>query len=126
MKLNDYFKKLILTLVVLAGSFTVSLGQSTDKKETIVEKKATEMKDHLCTDACKEAGKCVHAHGEKGHTCDMTCAEDMKGSNHKGEGHVGHGHEMKMEMEMKAHECSADAHGEKGHTCTSACMKMPH
>ena len=27
------------------------------------------LKDHVCTEACKKAGKCVYAHGEKGHKC---------------------------------------------------------
>ncbi len=30
------------------------------------------LKDHVCTDACKE-GSHVYAHGEKGHTCTDAC-----------------------------------------------------
>lgn len=41
---------------------------------TMTEKKETkmEMKDHVCTSACKP-GKCVYAHGEKGHVCGEAC-----------------------------------------------------
>ena len=31
-----------------------------------------DLKDHVCTDACKE-GNHVYAHGEKGHTCTDAC-----------------------------------------------------
>ena len=41
-----------------------------------------ELKDHVCTAACKEAGKCVYACGEKGHVCTDACHADAK-TNHK-------------------------------------------
>lgn len=31
-----------------------------------------ELKDHVCTDACKD-GNHVYAHGEKGHVCTDAC-----------------------------------------------------
>lgn len=37
-----------------------------------------ELKDHVCTDACKEAGKCVMACGEKGHVCTDACHAKAK------------------------------------------------
>lgn len=68
------------------------------------------MKEHVCTDACKKAVKCVMAAGEK---CTKACCSKDKSS-------------------MKAHVCTdachkagkcVMAHGEKGHTCTEACKK---
>lgn len=35
--------------------------------------KAAKLKKHVCTEACHKAGKCVLAHGEKGHKCDANC-----------------------------------------------------
>ncbi len=32
----------------------------------------TSLKDHVCTDACKD-GNHKYAHGEKKHVCDMNC-----------------------------------------------------
>lgn len=69
-----------------------------------------ELKDHVCTAACKDAGKCVTACGEKGHECSDACHADHK--------------------ELKDHVCTdacKDAGkcvttcGEKGHECTDAC-----
>ncbi|MBL0127883.1 MAG: hypothetical protein IPP83_10605 [Flavobacteriales bacterium] len=45
---------------------------SGEAKEEIMEQKG-EMKTHVCTAACKD-GKHAYMHGEKGHTCDATCA----------------------------------------------------
>ncbi|MBI3502279.1 MAG: hypothetical protein HY063_10845 [Bacteroidetes bacterium] len=38
--------------------------------------KKMEMKDHVCTSACKD-GKHVYAHGEKGHVCGPECKKMM-------------------------------------------------
>ena len=32
-----------------------------------------EMKDHVCTQECHDAGHHVYAHGEKGHVCSDEC-----------------------------------------------------
>ena len=114
-------KNLMLTLAFVLGILTVSNAQSI-KETGKNEKSSMEMKAHVCTDACKEAGHCVYAHGEKGHTCAEACSKAMQGQNHEG-----HKHDMKMES--KPHTCSdackdgshAYMHGEEGHTCTAAC-----
>jgi len=74
-----------------------------------------ELKDHVCSDACHEAGHCVMIHGEKGHKCSAECK--MAKADEKA-------------MDLKDHVCSdackaaghcVMAHGEKGHTCSEAC-----
>lgn len=37
----------------------------------------TVLKDHVCTDACKD-GNHVYAHGEKGHVCTDACKTETK------------------------------------------------
>ncbi len=98
-------KKLLMCAIVFMGvGFVVSAQTtSTTTKKATNEKMA--MKEHVCTDACKKAGKCVMATGEK--CTKPCCSKDKKG--------------------MKAHVCTdackkagkcVMAHGEKGHTCT--------
>lgn len=110
-------KKIMLVVAIVGFAFAAN-AQST-KKESKKEKSKTEqmpLKDHVCTDACHKSGKCVYAHGEKGHTCGEECKKMM----------------MNKDGEMKDHVCAASckdgnhmyAHGEKGHTCGDECKKM--
>ncbi|MBI5916194.1 MAG: hypothetical protein HY842_12530 [Bacteroidetes bacterium] len=78
--------------------------------------KVTDLKDHVCTEACHAAGKCVLAHGEKGHVCDASCASPTA-----------------TNVDLKDHVCTEAchaagkcvlAHGEKGHVCDANCKKM--
>lgn len=83
-------KKILLTLIV-AGSLAacqssanpphgqeghkcdkecMAKNMPTDSSKT--NTMATPLKDHVCTDACKN-GNHVYAHGEKEHVCDNTC-----------------------------------------------------
>ncbi len=67
-------KKLILCTAILFAVGCAANAQTapTKEKKGKAEKKTT-MKDHACTDACHKAGKCVYAHGEKGHKCGKEC-----------------------------------------------------
>ena len=64
-------KKLLLIVAIAAFSLGMS---ATDQKATKADstKAKCEMKDHVCTSACKD-GKHVYAHGEKGHVCTEAC-----------------------------------------------------
>ncbi len=42
-----------------------------------MEMKKMGLKDHVCTDACHNAGHCVFAHGEKGHECGDECKKKI-------------------------------------------------
>lgn len=44
---------------------------------TKVEDPKTELKDHVCTEACQKSGKCVTVCGEKGHSCTSECEKEM-------------------------------------------------
>lgn len=108
-------KKVFFALSIIL-IVTVSIhAQDTVKKEK-KEKTKVELKDHVCTDACHAAGKCVFAHGEKGHVCTDECKKMATYS---------------KKTELKDHACTAAckdgkhvyAHGEKGHVCTEACKK---
>jgi len=62
-----------------------TVKDAADKVEKVIDKHAghdhsghdhadhKELKDHKCSAACKEAGKCVTACGEKGHECTEAC-----------------------------------------------------
>ena len=74
-----------LMLVIAISGLTLALNAQNDKKETKkadakTEKAAKtampEMKEHVCTAACKD-GKHMYAHGEKGHTCTEACKKKM-------------------------------------------------
>jgi hypothetical protein len=67
-------KELLMSAaIVMAIGFaaTAQTGLAKEKKAK-TEKKAA-LKDHVCTDACHKAGKCVMVHGEKGHKCGGAC-----------------------------------------------------
>ncbi|MCX6208686.1 MAG: hypothetical protein NTZ59_04090 [Bacteroidetes bacterium] len=67
-------KKLIFsTAILFAVGFTVNAQTAPMKEKKVKKEKKAELKDHLCTDACHKAGKCVMAHGEKGHKCSKEC-----------------------------------------------------
>jgi len=46
--------------------------QSTTTTDSTTNTTTVALKDHVCTDACKN-GNHVYAHGEKGHTCTDAC-----------------------------------------------------
>lgn len=108
-------KKLVIICSMVLG-ISVSVNAQSDNKKDMSSDKKMEMKEHVCTDACKKAGHCVYAHGEKGHVCTAEC-KAMEAKDNK--------------MELKDHVCTAAckdgkhvyAHGEKGHVCTEACKK---
>ncbi len=112
-------KKTLMFLILLAGFSVAVNAQSTttEKKKPKANTEQAQLKDHVCTDACHTSGKCVYAHGEKGHTCTAACAETQASD---------------KQMEMKDHVCTSActegnhvyAHGERGHVCTDACKKM--
>ena len=134
-------KKLLMCAIVCMGvSFTVSAQTSTTKEKAPKEKMS--MKEHVCTDACKKAGHCVMAPGEKctkacckkgmkAHVCTDACKK--AGHCVMAHGEKGHvcGKECKK-MAMKDHVCTdackkaghcVMAHGEKGHVCGKECKK---
>ena len=90
-------------------------GTNCKATSTTDQTSTTDLKDHVCTSACKD-GKCVYAHGEKGHVCTDTCKSTMTN---------------KTKTDLKAHVCTTACkngkcvflHGEKGHVCTEACKK---
>ncbi|MBI5857577.1 MAG: hypothetical protein HZB42_07985 [Sphingobacteriales bacterium] len=45
---------------------------SQESKTGAATSETADLKDHVCTDACKD-GNHVYAHGEKGHTCTDAC-----------------------------------------------------
>ena len=66
-------KKLILSVVIVMGIGFAASAQTAPAKETKAKKEKKALKDHVCTDACHKAGKCVLVHGEKGHKCGAEC-----------------------------------------------------
>ena len=103
-------KKLLLSSFLFIGiGFAASAQTKTPVKEKVATEKVT-MKEHVCTDACKKAGKCVMAPGEK---CTKACCSKGKSSmkNH-----------VCTDACKKAGKCVM-AHGEKGHVCTKDCKK---
>jgi hypothetical protein len=67
-------KKLLMSAVIVMAIGFAASAQTAPVKETKAKKeKKAALKDHVCTDACHKAGKCVLAHGEKGHKCGETC-----------------------------------------------------
>jgi len=67
-------KKLFVAVALLTSVVLVNAQSSTTTttKETKTTTKTTQLKDHVCTAACKD-GKHVYAHGEKGHKCTDAC-----------------------------------------------------
>jgi hypothetical protein len=89
-----------VVLIVLVMSVNSSIAQN-----------KVELKDHKCTDACKNG--CTFVHGEKGHSCDESCKTSKSSSG-----------------TLKDHKCTDDCkngctfvHGEKGHICSESCNK---
>lgn len=67
-------KKLIMCAAFIVAMGCVANAQTATTKEKKTDKKEKKaLKDHVCTDACHKAGKCVYAHGEKGHKCGKEC-----------------------------------------------------
>ena len=64
-------KKLLLIVAIAAFSLGMSANDQKAAKADTTKAKC-EMKDHVCTAACKD-GKHVYAHGEKGHVCTEAC-----------------------------------------------------
>lgn len=102
-------KKLLLSSLLVMGIGFVASAQTAPVKEKAPKEKIA-VKEHVCTDACKKAGKCVIATGEK--CTKACCAKNKKG--------------------IKAHVCTDAckkagkcimAHGEIGHVCIKECKK---
>ena len=68
-------KKLILAFAMIL-SISISVSAQSTSKDAKNDKQKTELKAHVCTDACKN-GKHVLAHGEKGHVCTKECKMKM-------------------------------------------------
>lgn len=76
-------KKLILSMAVAAFILSSCANKTeetneaaTGATETVMPEATeatSELKDHVCTEACKEAGECVYVHSEKGHVCTDAC-----------------------------------------------------
>ena len=66
-------KKLLLSVVIVMGIGFAASAQTAPAKEKKLQKEKVALKDHVCTEACKTAGKCVVVHGEKGHKCTKEC-----------------------------------------------------
>lgn len=77
---NYITKRISMKKLMMCAAFVVAMGcvasaqtaPAKEKKSEKKEKKAA-LKDHACSDACHKAGKCVYAHGEKGHKCGKEC-----------------------------------------------------
>ncbi|MCB9169854.1 MAG: hypothetical protein H6594_05805 [Flavobacteriales bacterium] len=106
-------KRALIIAALLVGTTSIRAQEGASSKDK--EAMQAPLKEHVCTDACKQAGHHVYAHGEKGHVCSEEC--------------------MKMHGEegMREHVCTdackkaghhVYAHGEKGHVCSEECMKM--
>ena len=63
------FAALFISLVSV--SFAQDKTPATPKKAKTT-KTTMKLKDHVCTDACKD-GNHVYKHGEKGHVCTAAC-----------------------------------------------------
>ena len=70
-------KKLLLSAVIVMGIGFAASAQTAPMQEKKASKEKAALKDHVCTDACKKAGKCVVVHGEKGHKCTKECKKKM-------------------------------------------------
>ena len=57
----------------MAIGFTATAQTAPAKEKKVKKEKKMALKDHVCTDACHKAGKCVTVCGEKGHTCTKAC-----------------------------------------------------
>jgi Ni/Co efflux regulator RcnB len=64
-------KKLLLIVAIVAFSLGMSAQDQMAAKADTTKSKC-ELKEHVCTSACKD-GKHVYAHGEKGHVCTDAC-----------------------------------------------------
>ena len=141
---KNKMKKLLMSFLLIMGIGFVVSAQTTPVKEKASKEKMA-IKEHVCTDACKKAGKCVMADGEK---CKKACcSKDKKGIKEHactdackkaGKCVLKDGEKCKKaccskdKKGMKAHVCTdackkagkcVMAHGEKGHVCTEACKK---
>ena len=113
-------KKIMMCLVFFIGVGLAANAQTTTNKEKAPkEKMAT--KEHVCTDACAKAGKCVLKDGEKctkacckkamkEHVCTDACAKAGKCV-------------MKDGEKCTKACCSKDKKAMKEHVCTDACKK---
>ena len=122
-------KTLGLFAATVLFSFTLNAQdaatKATDAKPGEVHKLSTAHKDHKCTAACKEAGACVMAHGEKGHKCSSTCgAETTSVATPPVDATPAPSPALKAHVSTAkckdAGKC-VSACGEKGHTCSAAC-----
>lgn len=95
-------KRIVFLMVLLAFSAGI-MAQETVKEKKMKQK--TELKKHVCTDACT-ADNHVFACGEVGHKCTDAC---------------------KLKKHVCTDACKDGKHmyacGEKGHKCTECCKK---
>ncbi|MCB9261815.1 MAG: hypothetical protein H6607_05515 [Flavobacteriales bacterium] len=113
-------KQLVLILVSVFGFALASQAQTTTTGKTQASPKM-EQKKHVCTDACKKAGKCVVVHGEKGHTCTEACKTSAAASSgsseakpaEKTQGHSGCNHNSS----------EGSGQGTTEHKCAGSCCK---
>lgn len=61
----------VLFVSLVSASFAQEKTPATPKKAKAI-KTAMKLKDHVCTDACKN-GNHAYKHGEKGHVCTAAC-----------------------------------------------------
>lgn len=69
-------KKFLVLTLMAAFCLVISAQDNKDAKADST-KCNKEMKEHVCTSACKD-GKHVYAHGEKGHECTDACMKEKK------------------------------------------------
>jgi hypothetical protein len=74
-------KTALLALSLSCLTFAVHSQDKQPKKKKKQKTEQMQMKDHVCTNACKN-GQHVYAHGEKGHVCTDACKK-MESSNMK-------------------------------------------
>ncbi|QQS71224.1 MAG: hypothetical protein IPP95_08405 [Flavobacteriales bacterium] len=100
---------LMISITALCLGNATAQNTSTTEMKPAMEQAL--LKDHVCTDACKD-GNHVYAHGEKGHACSAECMKMHEG-----------------DAMLKEHVCTAAckngehvyAHGEQGHVCDATC-----
>lgn len=125
---KNIMKKLIMCVLFFIGlGLAVNAQTSTTKEKAPKEKVA--MKEHICTDACHKAGKCVTAKGEK--ACTKACCKEKDAKKDKACKADCKKPCCKDKDSKKDHACEADCKKEcckdkkalKDHVCTDACHK---
>ena len=67
-----FMKILLIAMATFFAVGTISAQDGKGNTKAATKKESTvKLKDHVCTNACKDG--CVYAHGEKGHKCTSAC-----------------------------------------------------